>query len=363
MGFVLAEKKHDRQIRKMLHESAQPGNIQVAYCREPDYFHGIEVCGKLNQTLIYEHGPELKAISIRSIKPVFINGKTVDFGYLSGLRIAADSRRGIILGRGYQALRKLHGDNKVKAYLTTIVDKNVIAKTVLTSGKAHIPAYRDIGKYHVYTVLFNRYKRCDHHGVDIINGNEVSLKQILSFLRENGSRKQFYPVYTPDDFNTGYTRDFLQKDFYIAVQGSRITGVVGAWNQTDYKQHVITGYNGILNGGKIIVDTALRVSGFKPLPKQNEAVKAFTISFACIRDDNPGVLSALLCKIYYEKRKLDFHGFSIGFHERDTLRIVMNNFFCIPYTSRIYLVYWEDGKEFCEKTINSKVPYLELGTL
>jgi hypothetical protein len=363
MSFALAEKKHDAQIRALLKNTPMPGMIKIAYTREPDYFLGVTGNNGCSQTLIYESDTHIKAISCRSIKPVFINGNPMDFGYLSGLRIAPDARNSIILGRGFKAMHSLHEDQKTIAYFTTIIEKNYPAQMFLTSKRAGIPTYRPLGRYVVHTVLLNNHFRTKQDGIEIVSPPVVSIDEITTFLREYGAQKQFFPVYTSDNATLCNTKGFDSNYFFVAVKGSSIIGVAGVWDQRAYKQHTINGYSPLFSCMKPFINIFLRVKGYHSLPATGDILKAFTISFVCICDNNPGILRALIDKIYRYGIKAGYHCMSIGFHENDPLSMAMKDFFIIPYYSALYLVYWDDGKEFCEKYIDNRIPYLELGAL
>ena len=47
-------------------------------------------------------------------------------------------------------------------------------------------------------------------------------------------------------FATPRLRDFKVQDFYLALCGGRVAGVVGKWDQSAYKQTVVTRYRGRL---------------------------------------------------------------------------------------------------------------------
>jgi hypothetical protein len=363
MSFVIAEKRHDAQIRALLRENAMPGMIKIAYTREPDYFLGAKSNYSFSQTLIYESGTRIKAISCRSIRPVYINGNPMEFGYLSGLRIAPDARNTIILGRGFEAMRALHADQKTIAYFTTIVENNNPAKMFLTSQRAGIPIYRSLGRYIVHTVFLNNHFRPKQERVEIVSPPVVSMDAITAFLRECGPQKQFFPVYTNDDATLCDMAGFSSECFFVAVKGSSIVGVAGVWDQRGHKQYTINGYSPLFSCMKPFIDIYLRVKGYHSLPATGDILKAFTISFVCIRDNNPSILRMLLNKIYTYGIKAGYNCMTIGFHENDPLCMVMRDFFIIPYYSTLYLVYWNDGKEFCEKYIDNRIPYLELGIL
>ncbi len=362
MPFRLAVRTDDAALRDLLRRSAMPGGIRVAYTREPDYFAGAPVVATQAQTLVYETEERIQAMACRNIIPMYINGKVRDFGYLGGFRIDPAARNGIITGRGYRALRELHADGRAPAYLSTIVSSNHSARRYLTSRRAALPTYEDIGEYQVYTVLCKerRQRPCR---VDIVRGNSISLHEIVTFLAENGPQRQFYPFYEVSDFSGPRTRGFRSDDFFVAVRNSRILGVVGAWDQSAYRQYRIDGYEGWIGLVRPALNMLLRVRGFAPLPDPGSSLRGFVVSFLCVRNQDVTVLQDLLEALQRHAVTGGYTAFSIGFHERDALRESVQSFPAVRYTSRMYLVYWEDGAQFARTCSNGRVPHLELATL
>jgi len=363
MGFMLAHAGHDAQIRALLRTIDMPGPIRLAFCREPDYFLGQGIYGPVSQTLVWESKGEIKAMGCRSVKTVYINGRETGIGYLHGLRIAPSVRNHTVLGRGYRAIRELHADGLAPAYLTTIVNANRAARRVLTSKKAGIPEYRDIGTYHVSTLFLDRHVAGRKNGIEIVNGARVSLDDIIRFLNKQGRRRQFFPFMQESDFNSPYTRGFSPKDFLVAVNGSNIIGTLGLWDQRAYKQHIIAGYSGSFSMVRPFINVMLKAAGCLPLPPPGKHLGCLIACFVCVDGDDPCVLESLLAEAMRNIHGNGFFGVSIGFHESDPLRNGVKRYFRLSYESRMYLACWEDGRSFCDACGNGRIPYLELGAL
>ena len=148
----------------------------------------------------------------------------------------------------------------------------------------------------------------------------LELEEIVSFLNRFGKERQFFPVYTEEDFSCEYTRDFSPADFYVAIQNGRIIGVLGKWDQNSFKQNIITGYAGYLKTFRHPINLALTAVGFKALPRPGEQLRMFFVSFVCIKDDDPQVLEKLLEALYQDNKTKGYHYCVIGFHERDDLQ-------------------------------------------
>lgn len=365
MAIQLADRRHEAQLRELLAGSPMPGWVRLAFGREPDFFHAAGVQGKMNQVLIAtgQQG-RVTGMGCRAIRPAWVNGERMDIGYLSGLRLRQEAQRTGLLARGYAALRKLHQQNPVPVYLTTVIEGNAPARALLTSGRAGLPHYLDRGRYLTLAINLNRHRRRPVAPCEIRRGDEVGLDSFLGFLAEVGSRRQFFPVLEAGDFGGDYLRGLRAQDFRVALSGrGEILGMTAAWDQNAYKQTIVQGYARPVAALRPLVSGALRLGGFRPLPRCGQALSAIHIAFACVRGDDPQVMRALLERIYDDYQDSPHHFLLWGLHERDPLSEAARGFLSFRYVSRFYTVCWDDGLEFVKGLDPDKIPHLELATL
>lgn len=363
MRIELAEPRHERALRELLRESSMPGWIRLAFGREPDFFHGAGVQGKTNEALVTLDGARALGMGCRSVKPMFVNGKKMDFGYLHGLRLHPDARRTSLLARGYAELKRLHENIPVPAYLTTVIEDNSQARALLTSGRAGLPHYIDRGRYITHAIQLNARRRKYDSPYDIRNGNDIGIKSVIDFIHEAGRTRQFFPAIKADDFGTPYLRGLNMADFRIALKNNEILGVASVWNQSAFKQNLVKGYAAPIRFSRPILNLFLRMSGFCPLPAPGEKLNSPYIAFACVRDNDPEIMRALLEHIYYEYQRNGAHFLLLGMHEDDPLTAVSKYFSAFHYVSRFYLVCWDDGLDFVKRLDPALTPHLELATL
>lgn len=365
LSFSIAGQEHDESLRSLMRTEAMPGWIKLAYCREPSYFHGCTVQGRRGEVLAATKGNSLVAMGCRSIRQVYVNGEQKELGYLSGLRISSGFRNSMMLARGYAFLRELHQNDPVPAYLTTIVEKNNAAINVLTSKRAGLPHYIDQGRYITYAVCVKRHlkKPSTPAGISLCSGCRNSIDDIVEFMKEEGSRSQFFPAITSSDFDTDYLRGLKPEDFLVAHRGSHILGSMALWNQNAFRQVLVHGYARPVAFFRPALNGLLRVAGFPTMPPPGKYLNNMPVAFVCINHDDLTVFRALLEQMCYKAFTAGGHFLLIGMHERDPLNAAMHLFFSFKYRSRIYLTAWDDGIDFCRDLDGSRVPHLESATL
>src|SRR5918996_5106048 len=143
LEFGLAEPADDAELRDLLRRTGVPGEIELAFLREPSFFVAARAGNRETQTIVWRdvEAGELVGLGERSIRAAYVDGEPAAVGYLSNLRGAVEWRKSLGLARGYAYLRTLHGDGKVPFYVTTILEDNVEAIALLTSERARLPRY------------------------------------------------------------------------------------------------------------------------------------------------------------------------------------------------------------------------------
>ena len=369
MGYITfdtADESDDRALREILRGNPVDGRIQVAFQRNPSYFHALQVQGRVNQVMVARdvENHAIIALGTRSIKPVYINGCVRDAGYLSGLRINRDFRGGTVLARGYRYLRELHREKPVPIYTMTIIDDDRVVRELLTSERCGLPSCRDFGVFKTAAVTLIRKKKPLETDIIVERGAAGRLNEILACLNRNGIEKQFYPFYAKEDFTTegSVLRGLHLHDISLALRNKRVVGVAAKWDQSRFKQILVTGYAGRMKLFKPLYNTVSRMFGFPPLPEPLSEVNYFYLGLIAVDDNDPRIFRALLREIHNEAIQKEYNYFLVGLHSLDPLLEVVDEYQHITYNSRLYVVCWDDGEEFC-KRLDGRIPYLELGTL
>src|SRR5437868_3001595 len=82
-----AQASDDAELRALLRETPMSGAIEVAFLREPNFFHASDIQGTLVQVFVGRLDNKIIGVGTRAIRPSFINGARVDAGYLADLRL------------------------------------------------------------------------------------------------------------------------------------------------------------------------------------------------------------------------------------------------------------------------------------
>jgi hypothetical protein len=362
--FELATPADDADLRSVLAATPMPGAVAVCFRREPSYFAAAVVDGRFRQVVAARDldGGRIVGFGSRAVGERFVNGRPEPVGYLSNLRLLAEHRNRGLVARGYAYFRKLHGDGLARLYLTTIAAGNTVALTVLTSGRAGLPRYHPAGRY--FTAAFHSMRRTPRRmtGIEVRAATVADRPAVLDFLHRVGPRRQFFPCYEAGDLfaPVGAFRDLRPDDLLLTFRGGAIVGTFAAWDQHAFRQTVVHGYGRPLCWLRPLYNAWSRLSGQPRLPSPGDALRYRVAALPVVADDDPAVFAALLDAALARLGTAEY--LLVGLHEADPLMAVLRRRRATWYTTRLFLVCWDDGEEL-RRSLDGRPPYLELGSL
>lgn len=357
----IASISDDFELRQIQKITSMSGDISLSFQSEPSFFEAISVLGS-NQDVIVIRDLEKNKIAgfmIVSIKRVFVNGTPTDVRYLSSVRLLEEYRGTRLLYKGFKYLENLICDRKL-INITTIVEDNHQAIKVLSKSRAGILNYYPKGKLKSYVIKPSKRKRYKKKlNFNIQKGlNGFQLEEIISFINQEGSKKDFFPVYSYDTLLHNRLKDFNVDNIYIAYKESTILGVVGIWDQTNFKQIQVTNISRRMNVLKLFNNSVLsKMFDFPKIPDVNQYIVSLYLNLISVKNDDYNVFSSILDKISVDYYKSNYNYIMLGLSEKDPLSIGLKYFRNLEYNSLIYSV----GRE--DLYVKERVPYLELSML
>ena len=363
--FKIATAADDLALRQRMSQDAMQGHISVSFRREPSYFMGSHVQGEYPQIIkcVDEKAGKLVGLGARLSQSVFINGQPHRIGYLSDLRIAPEYRGSFLLNRGYQYLRRLHQAEPLPMYLSVILEGNERALDSITTGRAAMPIYKNIGRVMTPAIHLDRKRKLFKvAGLDIQRANKQSLDSIFSFIRKEYSLKQYSPVYQASDIGSSRLMGLDENDIYVARRHGKIVGVIAAWDQGSFRQTHVEKYSSWLKLIRPSYNFAARFTSLKRLPDTGEVVPYFYLALMAIQGDDSSIFRALLSQLYTDRHQSKWHYFIAGMHEKHPLMTVLNEYRSIKASGHLFAVYYPEDHRFCDR-VDDRIPHIEIGAI
>ena len=319
-----------------------PGEIELAFLREPSFFAAARAGNRETQTMVCRdlEAGEIVGLGERSIRAAYVDGEPSALGYLSNLRGAVEWRKGLGLARGYQYLRTLHGDGKVRFYVTTILEDNAEAIALLTSGRARLPTYEQVGTLITYLLPIHRRRRARSTAAEPVRAG--GLADAVACLDAWNRRHQFAPVYTQEDLagGTGLLPDVTLDNLYVVREGGRVRGTLGVWDQSGFKQTVVSSYSRRLARVRRLYNAYAAVRGVPGLPAAGSRLRLLHGAF--LSADDAATAQALVERVLVDWSGRGASYLVLALAEGHPLGETLSRYAARRLTSRVYAVYWPD---------------------
>ena len=233
-------------LRRLMREIDMPGAIGMAFEREPDFFQAVEIEGDERHVIVARLDDKIVGLACLTRRPLFVNGVQRTVSYFSTARVERNWRGRRVTPRALAAVRDILARNNDAFCICTLVKDNAQAHSFLLGRHRLIPEFKV--REQVCTIIVPTWRK---HGssttVAVRPAERRDLNQIVDCLRRNGQRRQFAVAWTCEDLISDVrTRGLDISDFYVAEDTGNLVGCIALWDQSSFKQSVITGYGGLL---------------------------------------------------------------------------------------------------------------------
>jgi len=351
----------------LLRENPIQGSLSLSFEREPNYFDASAVEGDFHQTIVARESDSGNVIAFgnRSIRPLYVNGEIRDIGYMSQLRVNPSYGKGMYLARGlaggFKKYHELHLDGRTPFYIMSVIEDNLSARRLLTSGLSEYPIARE------YTRLFtcaiypvrSKHELSLPASMRIVRGDDSYTEKIVGCINRNNANKQLAPHWTSDSL---FISSLSPSDFFIVLDHDRVVGCLACWDQNSFKQTVIRGYSSSLARWRKVINIFSRYVGVPYLPELNTLLKYSYASHLAVDNNDPIVFKALLRAIYNHTLEQGYNYFLIGLAESHPFRTIVESYRPLTYISQIYLVNWDADDGLLSK-LDQRIPGLEIAVL
>jgi hypothetical protein len=257
-------------------------------------------------------------------------------------------------------LGDLDATDTVPVYLATITGENHEARGLLVDKpRPGFPRFEEVGRLYTAVIPVRARPVSRDQATGVRSAVPEDLPRIVSFLNEHGRKRQYFQLYSEEEFLGSATLGFRVEDFVVFERDGELSGVVGFWDQSAYKQTVVRGYSRELRWTRPLYDAAAGLTRRHPLPAPGESLRSAYAAFVCVADDR-FVFRALLRRIYELAAKRGHALLVVGLAANDSLLAEVRRYAHVPYHSTLYTVSWRGG---LHATPDGRIPHVEVATL
>ena len=354
--FTVATKDDDPAIRRLLRENPMRGEISVSFEREPDYFHGTQIAGAEDQTILAFRKDRLACVGRCSIRDRYINGEIRRVGYLSDLRLDHTVQgRFDILRRGYQFFRELQQDHPADFYFTSISADNLRSIRFLEHGLPGMPKYERLADFVTLLIPVPRkahklkklndqaLSRLKSTGIEAATGSDRSIYALVDTLNSHAKRFNLSATWSEERICSMQEHGLRPSQFSLFSRTRNIFGCAALWDQRSFKQTVIRGYSRRISALRPLLNLAADFLGSTRLPAVGSTLAhGFLSPLAVPLDDRPALMAMVESSLLAAaNRGLEY--LTMGFACNDPrLAAVRNHFRCREYRNHLFQVRWKN---------------------
>lgn len=333
--FLFGSQMHDEACRAILRESSMGKNIELSFQREPSFFPAEKIANNWSQLVVLQDDENEKVLGfgVRSGRSYWVNGKEVELGYISQLRLVNEFRNGLYLAKGYRKFKELHEQNgEVPFYITTVLSDNQTARSSLESGRVGLPLYKPIDELSSYFFIAQKAEKNSKEVTNQINTSEV-------FTKYNDTA-QYESLSTRYDEHTRSWMSLVDHET-IKLQTGAFKALAILVDFSKVKQVIVNGYSSLYT----VITKLARVSapflGINPPPKAGSYLKSFYLIAISISGDKDQGFQALLEHARNRAFEKNYHGVICGLGSQSSFKKHADRK-CISNTKSIlYAVAWD----------------------
>ena len=360
--FSIAGPDDDSAIRRRFAQDWMPGEVSITFRREPSFFASLDLLGDAAEVIKCQDrsNGSFVGFGTRYRRQFYYQGKDITGGYLADLRCEPAYRGRGLLARGYKFLQNLHVNNPYGAYYSVIYNGNLSAERILTSARAGLPQYLDLGMIQTPAIHLD-FKMPEKKvaGVSLRAAKDADLPAVIEFLNREYAKKQFAPVYSAEHFKRLAKRGFKTEDLCLAESSGEIVGTAAVFSPIGFRQTHVERYSKKLSLVRPFYNAASHLTPLKPLPAVGSEIPYFYILMPAAKENDPEIMSVILRHIYRQYRQGPWHYFIPGFHELDPLALCLDEYRSIPASGRLYEIVYPGEGEFVTRAHRQQVPYIE----
>ncbi|MGP4843475.1 hypothetical protein ACTXGQ_05035 [Marinobacter sp. 1Y8] len=354
-------------ILDLLARNHQPGRVQLAFERYPDYFHGAGVTCETPDVYVLElHAPDdpapVRIVGVFNIgsRRVFVNGESKQVRYAHDLRLDHAVRGGEALATCYRYGRELMAEEEWMQ--TVILSENAAYLDSVSKTREGMPDMYPAGEIETSLITGGGARSVIEAELEIRPASRADVPVMQAFVEREGSRRQFFPHYCFELMLNGddYYRGLRINQFWLAFRGDHLVGMVGVWDQKDFRQTRVAGYQRGLALARPAHNAWCRVGGGLRLPAVGDCFHYLMLHSILVENSEETVCLALLQRLQKSFGRY-YDALICGFFTDDPLNRVPARFQRMLLKSRHFLMNWTDDPR--PSLDASRIPYADVARL
>jgi hypothetical protein len=344
LRITLSGREAESDLRRLTAAIPLRGSVTLAYEREPDFYHALEVEGDHVDVATVHDGERVAGFATQSMSMRHVNGVPNLVSYLGMARVEPHLRARQVTPEALRMFREVQLSRGVRHAFASIVatrsGRHAFPDTP-TDGMPGLQAMADLCTL-VFPVIGRHYQ-------DLPDGirpaREEDTGQLIACLNRNNRPYQFSEVWNETDLHSeSRTRGLKIEDFLVATKAGHVMGCVALWDQRAFKQTRVIDYSGPLSMARPFVNVFCGPMGKPKMPARGQLFEQVFVSHLAVDEDDRELTLDLLNSIRIEAaRRGGIFNLALGMSADDPrLESVRRVTRGLLYSSTLYRVFWPD---------------------
>ncbi|RKY53671.1 MAG: hypothetical protein DRP89_05885 [Candidatus Neomarinimicrobiota bacterium] len=255
--------------------------------------------------------------------------------YIGGIKIRKSAKSGITVFRLMKKVKDYLLESGVKFAVILVLSDNK-AMTSLLSGRAGIPAFHLLAKYHI-TYIVPLYSVKSTENYTIRESKPSDLEEIVNLFSQFYKDIELSPKWTPIFFTRllEQSPNYNYSNILIALKNGNIVAALSLWDQSSFKRTVVERYGGWYKGLRFIT------SPLHILPPVGKPLSEICLRhIICAEGHESAVMELVRAAI--KKYRKEYRFFRAGFQDGDFLVNSIKGFPKLKIGLNLYAAFRED---------------------
>lgn len=267
----------NQALLELSRRSPMAAQLVVNNDRTPDYFFIDELLGEKSLILVAEEAGRIIGTVAVVFRKVLYRNELIPIAYIGGIKIENPAQNRLLAFRLMKYVMNFLMDTPVKFGFILVIGANR-AMEALLSGRAGIPQFDLVSRYRVKNIvllpgrgLSGRYQ--------IRSARTDDLGVMASMYRQFFSDYELKPDWTEQYLAWLYRqKDYYLENTQLAFQNDSLVAALSLWDQTRFKNTVISHY-----GGKYAILKKIS-SPLRLVPEAGQALSELVIRHLVFRE-------------------------------------------------------------------------------
>ncbi|MDO9548975.1 MAG: hypothetical protein Q7J65_08450 [Candidatus Marinimicrobia bacterium] len=243
MLIRVATKKDNQALLDLSRQAPMDAKLVVNNDRNPDYFYLDDLLGEKPVIFVAEKNSRIIGTVGVVFRTVEYKGKAVSVAYIGGIKIENPSQNTLLTFRLMKHVMDYLMDTPVKLGFILVIGANR-AMEALLSGRAGIPAFDLVSNYQVKNIFPLPLLRPGKK-YSLRTATKTDIPEMAELYRTSYGGYELGPNWTADYLSSLYEQqDFKLENTCLAIHNDTIVAAISLWDQSQFKNTVISRYGG-----------------------------------------------------------------------------------------------------------------------